>query len=294
MRQRFGESSYERVDAFLIRSKKESALNRFNKLENGRFVFLLENRACKATLKLSSVDNVIIYGSDTNPWNDLRLLEKISFDSDSKPIKIFRLYSSFTVEEQALVIAKQEPDHLHSLNRNLNNTLMWGASDLLSRLDECYAGDSQASTVNIPTRQFLFGDVIREFSTIISESSENADIQNSVISKVLHSSSHCITNLSLFGEQKVKFPGGEAPCVFWKSLLGERNPQWRHISCSSPSPRSRKRVKFFDGSPQTPESGNNVAKKSRKMNSGFDAISVQPEYEGGQHSASKEGISFLC
>ncbi|XP_019178335.1 PREDICTED: uncharacterized protein LOC109173545 isoform X2 [Ipomoea nil] len=283
LRQRFGENSYERIDAFLIRSKKESALNRFNKLENGRFVFLLENRACKATLKLSSVDNVIIYSSDTNPWNDLRLLEKISFDSDSKPIKVFRLYSSFTVEEQALVIAKQEPDHLHSPNRNLNNTLMWGASDLLSRLDGYYAGDSQASAMHTSTGQLLFSDVIREFSTIISESSENAGMQNSVISKVLHSSSRCTTNLSLFGEQKIKCTGGEAPCVFWKNLLGGRNPQWRHISCPSPSPRSRKRVQFFDGS--SPEIGNNVAKKSRKMNSGFD--------EGGQRSASKEGSSTI-
>ncbi|XP_031101320.1 uncharacterized protein LOC116005202 [Ipomoea triloba] len=289
LRQRFGENSYERIDAFLIRSKKESALNRFNKLENGRFVFLLENRACKATLKLSSVDNVIIYGSDTNPWNDLRLLEKISFDSDSKPIKVFRLYSSFTVEEQALVIAKQEPDHLHSPNRNLNNTLMWGAADLLSRLDGYYAGDGQASAMHTSTGQLLFSDVIREFSTIISESSENAGMQRSVISKVLHSSSHCTTNLSLFGEQKNKCTGGEAPSVFWKSLLGGRNPQWRHISCPSPSPRSRKRVQFFDGS--SPEI--NVAKKSRKMNSGFDAISVQPEHEGGQPSASKEGSSTI-
>ncbi|CAH9136021.1 unnamed protein product [Cuscuta epithymum] len=276
LRQRFGENSYELVDAYLTRSKKDSALNRFNSAENGRFVLLLENRACKPSFKPSSVDNIIIYGSDTNPLNDMRLLERISLYSKAKQIKVFRLYSCFTVEEQALSITKKEPDPFsHSLNRNVNDTLRWGASDLFCRLDENYANESDLSS-----GQLLLSGVVEEFCTIISESSEIVGIHDSLISKVLHSSSHFITNFPLFGEQRVQCTD-EEPCVFWKSLLGVRNPQWKHLRWRGP--RSRKRVQFFGASTQTLQmSHNEVVKKCRKTNS-----------EGSQVSTSEEGPSTV-
>ncbi|CAH9094525.1 unnamed protein product [Cuscuta europaea] len=276
LRQRFGENSYELVDAYLTRSKKDSALNRFNSVENGRFVLLLENRACKPSFKPSSVDNIIIYGSDTNPLNDMKLLERISLYSKAKQIKVFRLYSCFTVEEQALSITKKEPDPFsHSLNRNVNDTLRWGASDLFCRLDENYANESDLSS-----GQLLLSGVVEEFCTIISESSEKVGLHNSLISKVLHSSSHFSTNFPLFGEQRVQCTG-EEPCVFWKSLLGVRNPQWKHLRWRGP--RSRKRAQFFGASTQTPQmSHNEVVKKCRKTNS-----------EGSQVSTSEEGPSIV-
>ncbi|KAK6936069.1 Zinc finger, PHD-finger [Dillenia turbinata] len=94
IRQRFGPDSYERVDGVgIVASKRQAALNRFNQKESGRFVFLLENRACLPSIKLSSVDSIIIYGSDLNPVNDLRGIQKIRIDSQFEQIKIFRLYT---------------------------------------------------------------------------------------------------------------------------------------------------------------------------------------------------------
>ncbi|CAH9078159.1 unnamed protein product [Cuscuta europaea] len=293
LRGRFGEDSYECVHTCLHASKRQAALNKFMKKESGQFVLLLESRICNASIRLSSVDSVIIYGGDNNPRNDLKLIQKLSFTSLSESIRVFRLYSCYTVEEQALVIAKQDPnvDNLLSLNRNLKCTLMWGASLLFSRLDEYHASDCQASASDMSREQLFINDLIKEFCTIVSPNREMDAMHESVISKVLKSSGPCITDLPLFGEQKVKYTHGEEPQVFWKRLLEGRSPQWRHIS--GPTPRNRKRVKYFESSPRTPEVSNDEAgKKRRKMvNSGVDAIPTLPIPEGVQLAASKKGVS---
>ncbi|XP_031123219.1 helicase protein MOM1-like isoform X3 [Ipomoea triloba] len=295
LRGRFGDNSYERVETSLNTSKRQAALNRFRKEESGLFVLLLEKRICNTSIKLSSVDGVIIYDGDSNPQNDLRLLQKLSFVSQSKPIRVFRLYSCYTVEEQALVITKQNPnaDNLQSLNRNVKNTLMWGASHLFSRLDEYHASDSQASALDISCGQLLLNDVVKEFCAIISQNSETDDIHNSVISKVLKSSGPCITDIPLFGEQKFKYTCGEEPQVFWKKLLEGRNPQWRHIS--GPTPRNRKRVQYFEDSSCSLEVSNDDAGKKRRktVNSSVDAISTSPVSEGSQPAALNEGPSTI-
>ncbi|CAH9075251.1 unnamed protein product [Cuscuta europaea] len=293
LRGRFGEDSYECVHTCLHTSKRQAALNKFMKKESGQFVLLLESRICNASIRLSSVHSVIIYGGDNNPRNDLRLIQKLSFTSLSEPIRVFRLYSCYTVEEQALVIAKQDPnvDNLLSLNKNLKCTLMWGASLLFSRLDEYHASVCQASASDMSHEQLFINDVIKEFCTIVSPNREMDAMHESVISKVLKSSGPCITDLPLFGEQKVKYTHEEEPQVFWKRLLEGRSPQWRHIS--GPTPRNRKRVKYFESSPRTPEiSSDEAGKKRRKMlNSGVDAIPTLPIPEGVQLAASKEGVS---
>lgn len=106
LRQRFGEDSYERIDGVgIVPSKKRAALNNFNNKDMGRFVFLLEYRACLPSIKLSTVDTAIIFNSEWNPANDLRALNKIAIDSQSEQIMIFQLYTSSTLEEKVLRLA---------------------------------------------------------------------------------------------------------------------------------------------------------------------------------------------
>ncbi|KAJ0623609.1 putative DNA helicase [Helianthus annuus] len=65
--QRFGENSYEHVDGVpTISSKKQAAINMFNK-DMTKFIFLLESRAFPQSIKLSSVDAIIIFDSELNP-----------------------------------------------------------------------------------------------------------------------------------------------------------------------------------------------------------------------------------
>ncbi|XP_027773466.1 uncharacterized protein LOC107023051 isoform X3 [Solanum pennellii] len=285
LRQRFGEDSYERVETGVVMSKRQASLHRFNNKESGRFVLLLENRVCNSSIKLPSVDSVIIYDSETNPANDLRQLQKLSIDSQSKYISVFRLYSCFTVEERALVLAKQDINHdsnLHSVSRSPNNSLMWGASNLFSRLDEYHTGGIPTSISNNSSGQLLLNDVISEFSAIISKSSDNKDICHSIISKVQMSTGTYSASIPLLGEKKMELKIGVEPQVFWRGLFEGRNPEWRNLSRATP--RNRKRVQYFDESPDPPNGDDEAGKKRRKVvNHSVDAIPGHPSPGRGAH-----------
>lgn len=295
LRQRFGEDSYERVETGVVMSKRQASLHRFNSKESGRFVLLLENRVCHPSIKLLSVDSVIIYDSETNPANDLRQLQKLTIDSQSKYISVFRLYSCFTIEERALVLAKQDLNHdsnLHSLSRSPNNTLMWGASNLFSRLDEYHSKGVQTTISNDSSGQLLLNDVISEFSAIISKSSDDKNISHSIISKVQMSMGTYSSNILLLGEKKLDFKIGVEPQVFWKALLEGRNPEWRNLSRATP--RNRKRVQYFDESPDPPNCHDEAGKKRRKVvNHSVEAIPSRPSPGRGELAVSKGGIPSI-
>ncbi|KAL0414342.1 UNVERIFIED_CONTAM: Helicase protein MOM1 [Sesamum radiatum] len=285
-------STYERVDAGVILSKKQAAVNRFNKKETGQFVFLLDNRACSSVIKLSSLDIVVIYDSGWNPANDLRALQKISIDSKVEQIKVFRLYSSFTVEERPLLLAKQ---NLH-LDNNLenfswatsNSLLSWGALHLFNKLEEYHADSNSTSALNFSSEHLLLNEVTKEFQAILSESREDTD-SNAVISKVKLGVGSYSSDIPLIGEAQIQLKDGEEPHVFWKNLLDGKTPQWKHLR--GPCPRNRKRVHYLDGSPRKPEIEKvDVVKKRKKLvNENLDPTLVKET----QVAVSKGGPSTI-
>jgi len=59
-RDRFGPASYERVENGAPFPRKHAAVSMFNDKTKGRFVFLIESRACRSSIELSSVNAIII------------------------------------------------------------------------------------------------------------------------------------------------------------------------------------------------------------------------------------------
>ncbi|KAM3341162.1 hypothetical protein P3S68_028797 [Capsicum galapagoense] len=107
--QKFGGDSYMSISGNVLSQVKEATLNKFNNKESGKFALLMETSACsRSVIKLSGIDTIILFNSDWDPNNDLRSLQKITVNSKSEHIKVLRLYSYFTVEEKALVLAKQD------------------------------------------------------------------------------------------------------------------------------------------------------------------------------------------
>lgn len=266
LRQRFGPDCYERVDVGLLSSKKQAALNMFNDKDRGRFVFLIENRACLPSIKLSSVDTIIIFGSDWNPFNDLRSLQKIYIESQFQQLKVFRFYSFCTVEEKVLILAKQDmtlESNLRNINRSTNNILLtWGASYLFNKLDEFHGGTiptSGSSTSDLS----LLDDVVSDLLTKLPHGSDTNNINNcSVISEVQQTGTVYPKNVSLLGELEMQSTEEELPHLFWSKLLEGRYPLWRYLSGSSQ--RSRKKVQHFDEILKVPEAQNNEARRKRK------------------------------
>lgn len=284
VRLRFGEDSYERVDGGVIPSKKQAALSNFNN-QKGRFVFLLETRACLPSIKLSSVDTVIIFGSDWSPMTDLRNLQRITLDSQSEQIKIFRLYSSCTVEEKVLILARQDKtldSNLQNISRSTSHMLlMWGASYLFNKLSEFHSGNNPASG-GITFFEQSLQDVMQEFLNILSQNGKCSNISNSIILKITQNQGSYSGNFQLPGEQKIQLMDEEPPYIFWKRLLQGKQPQWKYLSGSSQ--RNRKRAQHFDDLQKKPEVGSDEVKKKRKKvaNNNNDPPSLKPALIGKQ------------
>ncbi|GJZ61694.1 helicase protein MOM1-like protein isoform X1 [Tanacetum coccineum] len=238
--QRFGEDSYERLDGVgIVSSKKQTALSNFNN-EKDRFIFLLVYNACNSTIKLSSIDLVIIFDSDLNPLTDIKLLQKISIDSQSEQMMVIRLYTSLTLEEKILKLADHD-DMIQNLRSKYDALLMWGASDLFNRLEEFHS----QSDINILSEESILNNVVKEFLHIISRKSESDDTTKSFITRV-ESCGNYGKNIMFHSEMKTLLPDGDHPRVFWKKLLEGRNPVWKFRSESTP--RQRKRPIFFSDS----------------------------------------------
>lgn len=298
LRQRFGPNTYERVDAGINPSKKQAAVHRFNKKEAGQFVFLLESRACSSAIKLSPVDVVIIYDSDWNPSTDFRALQKTAIDSKVERIKVLRLYSSFTIEEKTLILAKQNlnlDNHLQNVSRATSETLLsWGAAHLFSKLDEYHAATESNAAIDSSSEQQFFNEVTKEFQSILSDSYENTN-PNTIISEAKLGVGSYSTNIPVYGEAKVKLKDGEEPHVFWKELFDGKDPKWKQLNLKGPSPRNRKRVRYWERSITTGEEiGNDDTVKKRKKWVNENVLPVQVESDSHRTTpivASPGGLS---
>ncbi|MFS7927958.1 putative DNA helicase [Helianthus anomalus] len=139
--QRFGQDSYVYIAAKIlsksIRAKKKESLKMFHKEASDSFICLCDYRACHSSVRLSRVDVVILFNSDPNPSNDIKALKRITIDSPRERLNILRLYSSFTVEEKALILSKQGTTVNYTSSSVCHQLLTWGASYLFSKLQSC-------------------------------------------------------------------------------------------------------------------------------------------------------------
>ncbi|XP_047054562.1 uncharacterized protein LOC124660777 isoform X1 [Lolium rigidum] len=239
---RFGPDSYERVESGAPLSRKEAAVNMFNDKTKGRFVFLIESRACLPSIKLSSADAFIIYNSDCNPLNDLKALQRIQIESQLKYQGIFRLYSPFTVEEKQLMLAKHGVpiDNYKDMTGSLGHSLIsWGASVLFTKLDELQHDNSSKNFGR--DRQFMDKVKLKFLRKLAKNVVDSTKINCTSISKA--EANMCgefySRSITLIGEN-VAMPALDGdPSNFWLNLLNGRSPCWNNIS---ESPQSSHRM----------------------------------------------------
>nr|XP_043609480.1 helicase protein MOM1-like isoform X2 [Erigeron canadensis] len=273
---RFGQESYEIVDGSTS-SKKQAASNKFNR-EMSRFIFLLESRACSQSIKLSSVDIIIIFDSDLIPATDLRALQKVNIDSQSEPIMIFRLYSSSTLEEKILKLAEQNVAidiRSQTLRSNYDALLTWGAPELFNKLTEFHT----ASLWNISSDGSLTNDAVEEFLNIVSHKSKSRDSVKSLITGVQNFGIYG-KNIPLHSAIKTHLSHGEHPHVFWRNLLEGRNPLWKFIPESTPRQRKRP-IYSSDSDKESGMDGGGVKTRRRTVISTIEQGQWKPTIEGG-------------
>ncbi|KAG2406063.1 Helicase protein [Vigna angularis] len=245
--QRFGIDCYVRYDRAYTPKTKEAALDTFNDRDSGKFVFLMENRACLPSVKLSSVDIVILFDSDFDPQNDLRGLQRMSISTQLKQLTVFRLYSYYTVEEKILMLAKEGislDSNVRLISHSISHTLLkWGTSHLFNKLDDLHASVTAVSTPDIAD-QTLLHDVLCELSSQLVCDADDIDCHElSFISTIQQNGGEYSRNILLLGERIMKELGSEPSAFSWSDLEA-KYPQWKFLSVSSQ--RMRSRVKHSD------------------------------------------------
>jgi chromodomain-helicase-DNA-binding protein 3 len=269
VRQRFGLESYERVERGLHERKKQSAMSMFNDKTKGRFIFLIDSRACVPSIKLSSVDVIIIYCSDWNPTNDLRVLKRISIESQSEHVPIFRLYSSCTVEEKALILAK----HDHTVDSNIQNItpisshslLSWGASFLFSRLEEL-KNNVYLSKDSDAEKLFMDNLILEYLTKLSTEADASTKMNNAAISQAHLRGSSYSSDSAVIGERDgISAPDGDLPkfCTFWVNLLDGKSPRWQYITESGQ--RGRRKIQNMEEGKIPANETDEASMKRRKI-----------------------------
>ncbi|CAN6458271.1 unnamed protein product [Victoria cruziana] len=227
LRQRFGENSYERVDSGLAVSKKQLALNMFNDKGKERFIFLLENRACTPSIKLLSVDAVIIFGSDWSPSNDLKALQKVNIDFQTEQLPVFRLYIPHTLEEKIVGFYTEEvilDNKVDNLSPNvLHMLLMWGSSYLFKKFDELQDPKVQHSGSIFPDNERLLEGTFRDVVSLLPPvTNVQCMPKDSAISKMKPKVSFLSRPTLFSGESRPCFSDGDHPHIYWNKLLEGR------------------------------------------------------------------------
>ena len=106
--------AYQRLDGSTPRAARDNAIDHFNAPGSDDFVFLLSTRAGGLGINLTTADTVVLFDIDWNPQNDLQAEARCHRVGQTKPVVVYRLISTGTVEEQILARNKDKLvlDHL--------------------------------------------------------------------------------------------------------------------------------------------------------------------------------------
>lgn len=99
---------FQRLDGSMHNDLRQRAVDHYNAPESTDYVFLLSTRAGGLGINLATADTVIIFDSDWNPQNDLQAESRAHRIGQTKDVKVFRLLSRETVEEDILERAKRK------------------------------------------------------------------------------------------------------------------------------------------------------------------------------------------
>lgn len=99
-----------RLDGSTKSDDRSNLLKEFNGPDSPYFIFLLSTRAGGLGLNLQTADTVIIFDSDWNPHQDLQAQDRAHRIGQTKEVRIFRLITEDSIEENILARAQYKLD----------------------------------------------------------------------------------------------------------------------------------------------------------------------------------------
>ncbi|KAL7750806.1 helicase [Sorochytrium milnesiophthora] len=89
-----------RLDGSTPSGKRQKLVDDFNKPTNAVRVFLLSSKAGGVGLNLVGASRLVLYDIDWNPSVDLQAMSRIWRDGQTRPVRIYRLLSTGSIEEK--------------------------------------------------------------------------------------------------------------------------------------------------------------------------------------------------
>ncbi|XP_060803341.1 SWI/SNF-related matrix-associated actin-dependent regulator of chromatin subfamily A containing DEAD/H box 1 homolog [Amyelois transitella] len=97
---------YLRLDGSTAVNDRQELIDQYN--TEDIFVFLLSTRAGGLGINLTAADTVIIHDIDFNPYNDKQAEDRCHRMGQTRPVTIYRLLSSGTIEEGIYQVAQEK------------------------------------------------------------------------------------------------------------------------------------------------------------------------------------------
>ncbi|XP_041045854.1 DNA repair and recombination protein RAD54B isoform X1 [Carcharodon carcharias] len=92
--------SYTRLDGQTPVSHRQQIVDSFNSKQSKSFIFLLSSKAGGVGLNLIGASRLVLYDVDWNPANDVQAMARVWRDGQRKPVHIYRLLTTGTIEEK--------------------------------------------------------------------------------------------------------------------------------------------------------------------------------------------------
>mmetsp|Transcript_5511 Transcript_5511/g.23406 ORF Transcript_5511/g.23406 Transcript_5511/m.23406 type:complete len:236 (-) Transcript_5511:638-1345(-) len=105
---------YVRLDGSTSLENRTTYMDSFNDERSKTRIFLISTRAGGLGVTLTAADTVIFYDSDYNPQVDLQAMDRCHRIGQSRPVHVYRLITSGTVEEALLkrAMEKRKLEHI--------------------------------------------------------------------------------------------------------------------------------------------------------------------------------------
>ncbi|XP_063684378.1 DNA repair and recombination protein RAD54-like [Bolinopsis microptera] len=103
---------FVRLDGSMTAKKRMKIVDKFNDPDSKDFLFMLSSKAGGCGLNLIGANRLVMFDPDWNPANDEQAMARVWRDGQKKPVFIYRLLTTGTIEEKIF----QRQTHKKSLS----------------------------------------------------------------------------------------------------------------------------------------------------------------------------------
>ena len=135
--------AYARLDGSVCPARRAVDIMRFNAAGSNLFAFLATTKAGGVGINLQSADTVILYDSDWNPQQDEQAMARVHRIGQTKPVAVFRLLTSRSVEER--ITARAEKKLYLDAVVAKGDASLWSAADLRHGADALFTDTQDAA-----------------------------------------------------------------------------------------------------------------------------------------------------